>query len=1299
MNTFSRLKSRGSELVKSGKSRDRSPNPVSESKDRREGLAENPPAALPLRIADSPANAPGCSAIPSDASVQRTHRSNEPSSVTHPGSRDLWNQAYEILRIRDRELIGAYEEILLLESGSGARTLLGEAGSSKREEQMSALVKSKLEAMDSEKWRINIGNKSVEVRKQVDRIVQLVSLARDFGPPAVGTAPHVTVAWAGVCVLLPLLLNLGQQYHASIQGLEYISTLVHRFTVIERLYRQQDTSGNITHHLPEVSDLRRNFEVEATKLYSRVLEYQARSVCQLSRAKVTRAIRDALKVDSWEELLSQIKASETSCEKFTGAIDSERLHRGFNEQERRGEELLRAPRLRGEKYERLQHTVDAAPAMTGVGGEGYYHNEELKCHQSLRTSKYEDHKARNPDRVDGTCQWFLKHHNFNHWREKSTSALLWVSADPGCGKSVLSKSLIDNELVNTESRATCYFFFKDDDVDQKKVTTALCALLHQLLSQRYMLLKHAMPAFRRNGTKLPELFSALWNILIKAAADPMAGEIVCILDALDECEESGRYELIETLKRFYRNPTSGQETTALKFLVTSRPYFDIERRFKQLTGSLPTIRLAGEEETESIEREINLVIKAKVKEIGSDLELDNSVQSALEKDLLDVTRRTYLWLKLIVEVIYRRLDATTEKRLRGITGTIPGTVNEAYEAILGRSTDISRAKKLLHIVVSAIRPLTLREMNIALAIEEDSRSYEDLDLEEEQKFKTSVRNLCGLFVSVIDSKIYLIHQTAKEFLVAQSVVVRSRYGDDSHQGFWRHSLELDESNIILTRICILYLLFVEFKSYPLVIDEAKRDEAVMEAVDKYTDKHPFLEYAANHWAVHFQRAQHRADSAMLGATTYRGSLLWRLTDLMVRSYFGHETVVAMLLEKGNDPNSKDERGRTPLAWAARNGHEAVVMLLLEENVDQNSQDKWGWTPLSLAAAMGQEAVVQLLLGKGANPDTEDKNGLTPLSRAAWGGHETIVKALLEKNVNIEPKEKVFGETPLSWAAELGHESVVKLLLERHADLGSRDKNGRTPLWLAAGGGHLAVVKLLLEENADPDPEDDRGRKPLWLAAEMGHEAVVALLLEENVDLESKDNGFGRTPLSRAAEVGCYATSKILLQRGASPDSRDKWGPTPLSLAVIGGHEEIVRLLLDKTANLNSVDGWGLAPLSRAVWSGCEAVVRLLLEKNVNIESKDQSDRTPISWAAEAGNEALVRLLLGKNANPNPADKSGRTPLSRAAENGHKAVVKLLLENNADPDREDERGDTPLSLAVRNKHQAVVQLLESEKQNA
>ncbi|KAF6825877.1 Ankyrin repeat domain-containing protein 50-like protein 3 [Colletotrichum musicola] len=103
-----------------------------------------------------------------------------------------------------------------------------------------------------------------------------------------------------------------------------------------------------------------------------------------------------------------------------------------------------------------------------------YENEKhAECHRVFKTSRYQVFKDNNPERVQGTCEWVLGHERYRRWYNNSGNDLLWISADPGCGKSVLAKSLIDNELRNTDSHNICYFFFKDNE-EQNSFATAMC---------------------------------------------------------------------------------------------------------------------------------------------------------------------------------------------------------------------------------------------------------------------------------------------------------------------------------------------------------------------------------------------------------------------------------------------------------------------------------------------------------------------------------------------------------------------------------------------------------------------------------------------------------------------------------------------------------------------------------------------------------------------------------------------------------------------------------------------------------
>jgi len=77
----------------------------------------------------------------------------------------------------------------------------------------------------------------------------------------------------------------------------------------------------------------------------------------------------------------------------------------------------------------------------------YESERHAQCHQTFKTSSYENHKDINPLRVAGTCQWVLNHPKYREWHESSSDDLLWISADPGCGKSVLAESLVKVEAA------------------------------------------------------------------------------------------------------------------------------------------------------------------------------------------------------------------------------------------------------------------------------------------------------------------------------------------------------------------------------------------------------------------------------------------------------------------------------------------------------------------------------------------------------------------------------------------------------------------------------------------------------------------------------------------------------------------------------------------------------------------------------------------------------------------------------------------------------------------------------------
>ncbi|KAK6519303.1 hypothetical protein TWF281_003138 [Arthrobotrys megalospora] len=417
----------------------------------------------------------------------------------------------------------------------------------------------------------------------------------------------------------------------------------------------------------------------------------------------------------------------------------------------------------------------------------------------------------------------------------------------------------------------------------------------------------------------------------------------------------------------------------------------------------------------------------------------------------------------------------------------------------------------------------------------------------------------------------------------------------------------------------------------------------------------------------------------------------------------NKEVVDLLLAQGIDPVFKDSTLLEVLnpgsVWRRREKNAtALVKLLLEKGVDPDPKDDNNRTPLSFAAENSDREVVELLLKKGVNPDLKDDNSRTPLSFAAKSSDREVVELLLKKGVDPNSKDS-YGRTPLSYAAEMLDTTVVRLLVEKGAEPNLKDSDGRTPLWHAIRSFRKRdkeeVAKLLLKNNIGLDSKDKNGQTLLSVAAEVGHEAIVRLLVEKNAALDSKDEA-GRTLLHRAAASRNEAVVRLLLEKCTDFDSKDKDGYTPLSIAAISGHEPTVRLLLAKgNINIDSKAKDGRTPLSFAAERANEAVVRLLLEKGAQPDLKDNDNRPPLRWALinrspwdrmKVRRAALVKLLLNAGTDPDSKDKCGKTLLSSAAEIGNHMAVRLLLERGANPSLKDHDGRTPLSFVVRYKNE-------------
>jgi hypothetical protein len=246
------------------------------------------------------------------------------------------------------------------------------------------------------------------------------------------------------------------------------------------------------------------------------------------------------------------------------------------------------------------------------------------------TNYQKAHKQRQAE----TGLWLLQNARFAEWKEGAASRL-WLYGIPGCGKTILSSTVIDHLLQHCHddaSMVTAYFYFDFNDAQKQNPELMLRSLLSQLLQRSSTIAKSIDALFLScdNGKRQLSLH-ALLEVIPQVMRE--FTHVYLVLDALDECTQ--RPELIIVLQTVTR-----WKLENMHLLMTSRKEQDIKTSLESFVKEEDTICL----QRDVVDKDVQRYVQQRLSDNKSlaKWNKDAAVRQEIEDALICGTRGMYV---------------------------------------------------------------------------------------------------------------------------------------------------------------------------------------------------------------------------------------------------------------------------------------------------------------------------------------------------------------------------------------------------------------------------------------------------------------------------------------------------------------------------------------------------------------------------------------------------------------------------------------------------------------------------------
>ncbi|GMG27528.1 unnamed protein product [Aspergillus oryzae] len=683
---------------------------------------------------------------------------SDTASVPPEGSEPVssWDEAYVLLKKEKPDLMSDYESLLsrvAAEDANDGENTIPQHDVPARRQKLQQIAKLSFEKMQEGKLHATFFGKKIALQEAIGTLGNGINWVQTYAKDALKDVPYAPAVMACTSLVLPLLTSPSRVDDENIKGLLYVTSQIQYYIGMERLLL--DNCGN--------PDVETQLKEQVKGLYKLVIDYQIQSVMRFDRNPAKNYFRSVTDYDAWSDQLNTIKEEEKTIKmRFQVALS------GLGVQKLNDLEL---------EAGKSRETLEVVANYTRKIEKHLSDAEYRRCLNTLKATDPQLDKQRIEKLKGGLLRdsynWVIENQEFRRWMDASSGELLWIKGDPGKGKTMLLCGIID-ELSQVAAPGTnIAFFFCQASVETlDNYPAVLRGLISMLVKQQPSLMSHLSEAsFDGHNAWL-----ALQNTLTNILKDPTLQSTYLLIDGLDECVRD-RQNLLDLLVEH----SSAHEN--IKWIVSSRNWPGIEEDLHLAKK----IKLHLELNEAVLSKAIQSFIEYRVQKLenrsnGSKGKTD--IWISVKDHLVENANGTFLWVALVCEHLAKMFYWEVREKLRDF----PPHLEKIYERMMSQIINSDKSeicKAILGVTTTVLRPITLDEMMVYVDIPgDDARALEDLV------------GLCGSFLSVQESTIFLIHQSAKDFIMGTASSEIFPHGKDMvHYGLFSRSLHLLRKNL------------------------------------------------------------------------------------------------------------------------------------------------------------------------------------------------------------------------------------------------------------------------------------------------------------------------------------------------------------------------------------------------------------------------------------------------------------------------------------------------------------------------